>query len=119
MYIYSVHVNVQGCPEKKCSCKVRTNRSEDTPISLVFTAEKQESGSTTIDKLEPNTLYSFTITCEGIKGLASIERKAETDNGKPSPPSNVTISLFGKHLQATWSPPSDPAGKIANYNIIQ
>jgi hypothetical protein len=114
MYIYRVHVDVKGCPENKCSCQVHTNRSEDKPISLEFTAE---NGSATIKNLEPNTLYLFIITCKGIKGPASIERTVETDNGRPSPPSNVTISLVGNHLQATWSPPSDPAGKIANYNI--
>jgi hypothetical protein len=83
----------------------------------VFTVEKPELGSATIEKLKPNTLYLFTIICEGIEGPVSIERTVVTDNGKPSPPSNVTISLVGQHLQATWSPPLDPAGRIENYYI--
>jgi hypothetical protein len=83
----------------------------------VFTVEKPELGSATIEKLKPNTLYLFTIICEGIEGPASIGRKDVTDNGKPSPPLNVSTSLVGKHLQVTWSPPSDPAGRIENYYI--
>ncbi|CAF0867197.1 unnamed protein product [Rotaria sordida] len=108
--------DVTDCPSSACTCQVKANVTSDNDIYPVkFSSEKPNIGSADIDDLQPNTLYSFTISCIGTTQI--ITRYIRTGYGHPSKPHNITIILNSKRLKLSWSPPLLPAGPINNYRL--
>lgn len=82
---------------------------------MIFLIEKPNIGRVQIDNLQPDTLYSFTLTCEGTE--KNITHNIRTDYGRPSAPQNITVILNSKRLRVVWLPPLLPAGPIHNYKL--
>ncbi|CAF3181135.1 unnamed protein product [Rotaria sp. Silwood2] len=72
-------------------------------------------GSAFINALQPNTLYSFNLTCVGTDKTVTLNIR--TDFGRPLAPQNITVRLNSKRLRIAWSSPFLPAGPISNYKL--
>ncbi|CAF3379702.1 unnamed protein product [Rotaria socialis] len=65
--------------------------------------------------LEPDTMYSFTLSCGGTD--ETITRHIRTVYGRPSPPRNITATLVSERLRISWLPHSVPNEPIHNYKL--
>jgi hypothetical protein len=83
---------------------------------LTFLDEKPNKGLVNIENLRSDTLYLFTLSCEGTD--ETITRNIRTDYGRPSLPENTTVILNLKRLTISWLPPLVPAGPIYSYRLI-
>ncbi|CAF2824483.1 unnamed protein product [Rotaria sp. Silwood2] len=111
-------LEVTDCPLPSCKCEVRSNATDDDNNdvrSVKFLEEASGSGYASFNDLQPNTLYSFTLTCVGTN--ETITRDIRSTNGRPSAPQNITVKLNSKRLTLFWSSPLKPAGPIHNYKL--
>ncbi|CAF5062449.1 unnamed protein product, partial [Rotaria sp. Silwood1] len=108
-------VNVTDCPPPSCSCKVRSNATSGKPYPVEFSEDMPNLGYAITDKLQPDTLYSFTLRCVGTN--ETVTRLIPTDYGTPSVPQNIQVLLASKRLRVSWLPPLVPAGPISNYRL--
>ena len=76
---------------------------------------KTNIGYVNIENLQPDTLYSFNLSCIGTDEI--VTRFIQTDYGRPSVPQNITITINFKRLRLSWSSPLLPAGPIHNYRL--
>ena len=76
---------------------------------------ESDIGSVTVSSLQPDTLYSFNLTCEGTHEINI--REIRIDYGRPSAPQNIAVILNFNRLTVSWSPPLLPAGPINNYRL--
>uniref|UniRef100_A0A8D9B9P9 Sortilin-related receptor n=1 Tax=Cacopsylla melanoneura TaxID=428564 RepID=A0A8D9B9P9_9HEMI len=72
--------------------------------------------------LKPYTLYNMTVYVRKINTTRvdppSVYIQARTAEGVPSPPWNVTVSLFSaSRLGVKWAKPIEPNGQILEYSI--
>ncbi|CAF0972619.1 unnamed protein product [Rotaria sp. Silwood1] len=109
--------NVTDCPPPSCQCQVIANVTSDHDVYPVkFLPDKPNIGAADVDDLQPDTLYSFTLSCVGTD--QTMTRYNRTDYGRPSAPQNITVILNSKRLTLFWSPPLKPAGPVNNYRLI-
>jgi hypothetical protein len=77
--------------------------------------EQTNVGYVDIENLQPDTLYSFNLSCKGTDEI--LTRLIQTDYGRPSVPQKITITIISKRLRLSWSSPLLPAGPIHNYRL--
>ncbi|CAF2178320.1 unnamed protein product [Rotaria magnacalcarata] len=110
--------NVTDCPPPSCKCFVQVNvTTYNDTYTVTFSSITPNIGSATVSDLEPDTLYSFSLTCIGTDGNAT--RLLRTDYGRPSVPRNITVTLVSKRLRISWLPPAVPNGPIHNYKLTK
>ncbi|CAF2825848.1 unnamed protein product [Rotaria sp. Silwood2] len=111
-----VRTDVIECPPPSCQCEVKSNATSNDKIHpVVFFEETPNISYVLFHNLQPNTLYSFTLTCAGTN--ETITRYIRTDYGIPSSPKNITVKLNSQRLTLFWSSPIQPAGPIYNYKL--
>ena len=114
--IFSLWVDVTDCPSGSCACVVVNNQTVGSPKPVEFLVNRTNIGTVTFDNLQADTLYWFTLTCDGA--LEPITKQFRTYFGRPSPPMNVTARWINTRIQLVWLPPSNPAGPIHHYRIM-
>ena len=120
VYYFRLWANVTNCPTTNCACSVRTEETEDDPLPLPLLGEKADKGSIQISNLQPNTTYTFTLSCKTDATPAAtvnVAAKVTTDYARPSAPQNITASLDAKKLKVTWSPPSIVTAPVTHYRV--
>ena len=102
-----------GCVPEPCTCKVQSNGTGSTNYPIGFVTGSK--GSVDVKPLQSDTMYSFTLQCDGVTNPET--RFIRTDYGRPPPPSDIAANLNGKNVRISWSSPLTPAGPIDTYRL--
>ena len=107
--------DVTNCPSPSCSCTVQRDDITSESYPIAFLPDRLNRGSVDIRNLNPDTSYSFTLSCLGT--TQTVTRPIRTDYGRPSGPQNITARLIGQRLRVSWLRPAVPAGPIHSYRF--